>query len=304
MTHAAIDAFASALASRGIRPGTIRADGRVHRCGTEKKPRGTNGAYCLYLDQKIPAGWFQNHEDGEGVTRWHADKVSNLTAAERLALRRKIEAQRQERQKAERLRQAKAAERANCIWDSIWRNRQAHDYLRRKNIESHGARTYRGMLTIPLYDACGEITNLQFIAADGAKRFLLGGRKRGCFYALGWQRAVMPSHIFIGEGFSTMASVREATGQLCVVAFDCGNLLPVASVWHRKLPEARIVICADNDAPGRSAAEATAAAVPNCTIALPPCKGDDFNDMQDPEEIRTILRDALRRKTPCGADVG
>jgi phage/plasmid primase-like uncharacterized protein len=37
---------------------------------------------------------------------------------------------------------------------------------------------------------------------------------------------------------------------MAVVAFDCGNLLAVAEVWPKKLPKARIMICADADKAG------------------------------------------------------
>jgi hypothetical protein len=43
------------------------------------------------------------------------------------------------------------------------------------------ARTYRGALVLPLRDADGNLHSLQFIGADGSKRFLSGGRVTGCF---------------------------------------------------------------------------------------------------------------------------
>ena len=73
-------------------------------------------------------------------------------------------------------------------------------------------------------DADGEIWSLQTIDADGGKLFMPGGRKRGCMFWIG-----EPSdRIVIAEGFATGASIHEATGLPVAVAFDAGNLEPVA----------------------------------------------------------------------------
>lgn len=298
-----IEAFLTALADRGIRPRNFQADGRIHRCGTEKKPRSTNGAYCLHMDGERPAGWYQNHEDGLGVTRWHADTLSTLTPAERIATRRRLERERLQREEELRQKQEEAALRAAQIYGRARRASPDHPYLSRKNIRGHAIREMNGRLVIPIFDECGEIVNVQYIFADGTKRFLTGARKRGCFHFIG---SICGNHdfIFVGEGYATMASVYEATAVTSITAFDCGNLKPVATTLRRKFPETCIVICADNDPPGRRAAEETVRAVSNCIAAWPPRDGDDFNDIGNPEEVRTILRQALRRKTRCEADVG
>ena len=51
----------------------------------------------------------------------------------------------------------------------------------------------------------------------------------------------------IAEGFATAASIREATGLPVVIAFDCGNLGPVAKAIRSWLPLACIAIAADDD---------------------------------------------------------
>lgn len=303
MTQPTIEAFLAALADRGIRPKKLQADGRIHRCGTERKPRSTNGAYCLHMDGDIPAGWYENHEDGLGVMRWRANTLSTLTPAERIARRRRLERERLQREEEVRQKQATAARRAREIYGRAGLASTDHPYLSGKNIRPHRIRVMDGRLVIPIYDDADEIVNVQYIFADGTKRFLAGGRKRGCFHFMS-QFHFAPHLVFIGEGYATMASVYEATAATSITAFDCGNLKPVALALRRKFPDARIAICADNDPPGRSAAEETVRAVSNCIAAWPPREGDDFNDIGDPEEIRTILSQALRRKTGCEADVG
>ena len=77
--------------------------------------------------------------------------------------------------------------------------------------------------------------------------------------------------VLLCEGFATGASLREATGLPVVVAFDAGNLLPVAIEIHKAhRKDVRILVCADDDHhseaktgrnTGRMAAEAAALAV-------------------------------------------
>lgn len=72
---------------------------------------------------------------------------------------------------------------------------------------------------------------------------------------------------------------------LTVAAIDAGNLLPVAEVMRRKLPDAEIIIAADNDHhedgqpnTGREAAEKAALSVTG-SVSLPPTSNKaDWND--------------------------
>lgn len=154
--------------------------------------------------------------------------------------------------------------------------RPAHDnhpYLQRKKVRAVGLRQLRESLLVPLRDGAGVLHSLQFIGADGSKRFLTGGRMRGCYFAIG--RPV--DALLLCEGYATAATVFEATGRACAVAFNAGNLLPVARVLRAKFPRLRIVVCADNDAatpgnPGLTKATEAARAVQGF-VALPRFKG-------------------------------
>lgn len=267
-----IHAFRRAIEERGLVPRVFEADGDIHRCGTIKKPRSRNGVYCLHLDGAVPAGWFQNHEDGLGVTKWRAERVTTMTEVERQKWREEMKAAQAAREKRQRALRIDTARRAQRIWELAEDATTAHPYLARKRVKPHGAKLYRGLVVIPMINAVGGIVSLQFIAADGGKQFMKDGEKRGCFFAIG-EPDNEPDGICIGEGFATMATVHEATGLMCVVAFDCGNLKPVAEVWRKKLPRTRIVICADNDQAGIASAKDVARNVPNCGIALPVIRG-------------------------------
>ena len=58
-----------------------------------------------------------------------------------------------------------------------------------------------------------SLHSLQFIAPNGEKRFLPGGRVRGCYYAVGATDGLKQHGVLcIAEGYATAASIHEATG--------------------------------------------------------------------------------------------
>lgn len=165
--------------------------------------------------------------------------------------------------------QAGAAERARRLWDGAKPATDDHPYLRAKGVHAFGLRTLRDQLMIPARDTDGRLCTLQFIGPDGSKRFLTGGRIKGCYYAIGLPRGVL----LLAEGYATSATLHQATGHAVAACFNCGNLLPVARALRAKLPHIQIVVAADNDInttgnPGLTAARAAARAVAGC-VAVP-----------------------------------
>jgi len=242
--------------------------GKLARTGTIDRPGGTDAAYLFHADG-IPSGGFQNWRNGRGWQSWRADIGRHPTEEERRAQRAIRAACRRERETEEAHRRAVAQVKAMQIWRSAPVASPDHRYLIKKGIEPHIARERRGCLLLPVRDAAGVLWSLQFIAPDGAKRFLAGGRKNGCYSALGRPVGV----ICIAEGFATAASIYEATGHAVAVAFDAGNLLAVGQILHTKFPEMELRFCADDDRntpgnPGLSRAFA-AASVVGGTLTLP-----------------------------------
>jgi phage/plasmid primase-like uncharacterized protein len=279
----ALRQFEDALRARDIiPPARLHSDGKLHRCNVEGRGRKGDAAYLLHLDG-LPAGGFQNWRDGLGWEDWRADAGRPLTAEEREDLRRKAEIARAEREAEEARRHAEAAARADAIWRDI-SSCTEHPYLDRKGVRAHGVRVSRGKVVIPVRDAEGLLHSLQFIAEDGGKKFLFGGRIRGGFFAIGRPADV----ILVGEGYATCASAHEATGYPVAVAFDCGNLRAVAEALRAKFPSARIVLLADDDYstignPGVAKAREAADAIGG-VIAVPefgPARPDGFKDFND-----------------------
>lgn len=210
--------------------------------------------------------------------------------------------QRAERLKAERAQteaaQATAADEATRQWEAA-SPEGAAPYLARKGVQGHGVRyTPGGVLLVPLRDAEGKLWNLQRIApnkpTDGnpEKLFLKGGRKSGLWHGMGPMPEPKEAHtvVLICEGYATGATLFEATGYPVAVAFDAGNLAPVAQALRQRHPEARLIVCGDDDRdtqaqtgrnPGRSKATEAAQAVGGVAVfpeGLPP-GGSDFNDL-------------------------
>jgi putative DNA primase/helicase len=143
---------------------------------------------------------------------------------------------------------------------------------------------------IPLR-ADGEIQSLQFINADGTKRFLTDGRIKGCYLSIGSPQDV----IYICEGYATGASIYEATGAAVVVAFNAGNLLTVSQAIRAKYPTIKLVMCADDDANQTGVTIANeAASVVGGYVVIPdfgeprPENATDFNDLYQLKGLEAV----------------
>lgn len=120
---------------------------------------------------------------------------------------------------------------------------EIHPYLVRKQVKAFGIRQYRNCLVIPLRDTLGVIHSLQFIDAEGNKRFLAGGAIAGNYHAIGKYQGTL----CIAEGYATAATIYEATEHATAAAFNANNLKAVALSLRCKFPKAKIILCADND---------------------------------------------------------
>lgn len=213
---------------------------------------------------------------------------------------------------AETKRHNRAAEKACRMWESaVPVDGDAHPYLRRKHVQSHGLRRgswYKRVesdkvpgvlvqtlvtddaLLVPMADEKGKLWNLQAIMPeklpllDGRdKDFITGGRKAKLFFVIGAETET----VLIAEGYATAATVHEATGNQTFVAVDCGNLKAVALAVRAMRPDAKIVICGDNDRvtagnPGVTKAREAALAVGGFVSIpeFPPdVPGTDWNDL-------------------------
>ena len=306
-----LDQFSDAMRSAGLSiPSELVADGKLHRFDVEgDKRHSKNGWYVLHADG-LPAGEFGCWKRQIKET-WCAKADSELSADERTAHRVRIEAMRAARE-AETTKTRKAArEKATKLWESASARVKAdHPYLVKKLVRAYGLRQLKDQLVIRVCDSAGELHGLQFIGADGEKKFLTGTDKRGHYHALGKPQGV----IVIAEGYATGATIYAATGHAVAVAFDAGNLKPVAEALRAKYPDAELVLAADNDHatagnPGMTRAQEAATAVGG-TVAAPEFSGGDpgtdWNDyaaIHRIEAVRSAFSDALQSAPMPAAQV-
>lgn len=223
----------------------IVADDKRHRYRLDgDKPKTENGSYCLKVEPDgFAVGWCMSFRD-QVVHKWHTKSSRKATAEERAEWKRKRDTaaarQEKERQDAADEAAAKSAE----IWKSAERS-GTNDYLTKKGFtaEEIGCRMSRGSVVVPMWRD-GRIVGVQFIDGDGGKRFVSGCEKTGAYHAIKGEGDL----IVICEGLATGGAIHRALGCTVVVAFDAGNLGPVARVISGKYPDTRFAIAADHDA--------------------------------------------------------
>ena len=280
---------------------SIQADGRLYRCGTAAKPRGKDGAYRVHLD--APASiWWRNWRTGDEGT-WTAKADRDMTDAERQALRRCVEEDKAARQAEQERRWAAAAKLARSVWEAAAPATDEHPYLVKKQVPPLGLRQAKdGRLIVPVLGGDGKVQSLQFIAGDGAKLFLSGGKTAGGFFPLSAKDGGKTGPLVIAEGYATAASLHLATGYACLVAFNAGNLQAVATMARAKHPDREIILAADNDVltdgnPGVTKATAAAQAIGGKLAICPAHEGKptDFNDLhrwRSLEAVRAVVEAA------------
>ncbi|MBC7617880.1 MAG: toprim domain-containing protein [Candidatus Saccharibacteria bacterium] len=274
--------FRLAMAAAGLEPpDTIHGDGVIHRFNPTGAGHSKNGWYVLHEDG-VAAGSFGCWRQGLQST-WCAKSDNAMTDAERDAHRQRIKAMKAQRDEAEAARHKDEANKAAVRWQAA-STICAHPYLSSKGIEAYGIRQDGETLLVPLRDTAGKLHSLQTITPDGEKRFK--GRMRGCYHAIGCKPGGL---LVIAEGYATGASIHGATGWPVAVAFNAGNVGPVALALHKAYPALALVIAADDDwrtdgNPGMTAAKQAALAVGGFVVApqFPadrPDKATDFNDL-------------------------
>jgi putative DNA primase/helicase len=303
-----LDQFRAAMLGHGLKPPLDIQPGALHRFASNGKAGDTAGWCKLFEDQR--GGAFGDWREGWQQT-WQADRGRLMTAQEREAFRRDAQEAAQQRAAEAIAEQTAAAVRATTLWQTAPAAASDHPYLVAKCVKPHGLRVHEGALVVPIRGGA-ELHSLQFIASDGAKRFLTGGKVSGGYYGIGRPDGAL----CIAEGFATAASIHESSGIAVAVAFNAGNLLPVAQAMRARFPTLRLTICADDDAgtadnPGMTKARAAAEAVSGY-LAVPdfgkdrPAGTTDFNDLArhaGTEAVaRCIERAELLQRPDGGSD--
>ncbi len=244
-----------AMRAAGIDPANapLIADGRMRRWRAPEDSPGTKNCFVRIYDNCDGTfgahfgNWKQAIDE-----KWFSGKPhKEQTAEEKRQFAQKMAAAKAKQEEEQRRIHAAAEKRAS---DTLSKARSAsslHPYLVRKGVKAHGVKQLGESLVVPVRNGQGQLTSLQFINPDGEKKFLSGGQCKGCYHSIGGKPEKV---LLLAEGYATAATLNEATGYPCAVAFSAGNLKPVALALKGKYPQVQIVICADADPVGRAAA--------------------------------------------------
>ena len=290
------DDFKQAMQAAGVEPGaSVVADGALHRFQVEgDRPGSKNGWYVLHGDDPA-AGQFGCFKRGISET-WCSKAYQTLTTEEKARYKTNMEAAKSQR--AGELSRLQGDCRIWCAdrWKQSKDATDSHPYLQIKRVHAYGLKVMKDSLLIPLYDTAGIIQGIQFIQPDGSKTFKTGTAKQGSYFPIGKPKE---NTLLICEGYATGASLHEATGHAVAVAFDAGNLKPVAEALRLKYPALRLTICADNDQwgetntgviKGTEAARAVDGWLTIANIQDTSSKPTDFNDLHKLEGVEEIRR--------------
>lgn len=260
------------------------ADGTIHRFHVPGDRTGSlNGWYVLYAGN-VAAGCFGSWRTG-GSHSWSSREPANQAEAQQI--RQHMEQARRQREAEQHQRQQAAADKAAQLWGKAVPANPNHPYLKAKGCQPHNLRQLGGVLLVPLY--LGQaLANLQRIYSDGSKRFLHGGRVKGCYSPIGHTTVDQP--LYVCEGWATGATIHENNGAAVACAMNAGNLIEVGRALKNEQPHRPLIIAGDDDRqtqgnPGRTAAT-QAAALLSCGLVFPPWSGSeplslsDFNDLR------------------------
>lgn len=247
-----IEEFRAHLAAQGLFPQTLLADGKLHRFSVGDGKKNDHGWYVLH-DMPVVTGIYGNWAESDEAHKWSQRRRSTFTQEEREAYREQMRKASEQREQ-ERIKNAgECVERVKDQWKAIKGATQDNHYAERKGIKPYGARQMaghsKGPLMILIRDADSNISSAQFISSDGSKKFATGGKVGGCYFALKGKGFEYGSSILICEGYATACTIYEAFKErfTVVAALSAKNMGPVAKVMKAKFPEARIVICAEDD---------------------------------------------------------
>lgn len=289
-------AFLAVLDAAGFKSPNVLQIGKLDRIDGIEDKRGKKSGWYVYNEIEDS----QNEGSLIGIAsygdwklgiseNWTSRSEHRMSTQERLNYHAKREAMRAAHDLETKQRQAEAAESAYEIWVNA-KDAKEHPYLTKKGIKPYkGVKVAKDDRLIVPVAIKGEITSLQFINDEGEKRFLTGGKIKGGWFMIEGENDV----VYIAEGYSTAASIHEATGKTIYIAFNAGNIYEVASYVKNQYQTGRIIVAGDDDTKsagnaGRTKAEQAASGLG--IEAVFPAGFNDFNDMHADQGIKAVKK--------------
>jgi phage/plasmid primase-like uncharacterized protein len=292
--------FGTTLAEAGFElDGLPVMDGKKHRVRTADDKKGEKtGVYAGYLDG-VPAGWYQDHRIHDQPVKWVS--TGQQVDAEAQAHLRAIAAQnRIDRENALQRQYAHNARRSGQVYNAMPVADGSQEYLVKKGVKAFpGVKAdKKNRVVIPLVNEEGEVRTLQRISANGFKSLKKNGQKTGNFFVVGGELK-NGEPVLYAEGYSTAASISEATNRPVVMTVDAGNLPKVADKLKDKYPDSLHVVLGDDDrknAVNKGMAKAEEAAIiANGVFTVPAFTAEekergltDFNDLHQSRGLDAV----------------
>lgn len=292
--------FGATLAEAGFElDGLPVMDGKKHRVRTADDKKGEKtGVYAGYLDG-VPAGWYQDHRIHDQPVKWVS--TGQQVDAEAQAHLRAIAAQnRIDRENTLQRQYAHNARRSGQVYNAMPVADGSQEYLVNKGVKAFpGVKAdKKNRVVIPLVNEEGEVRTLQRISANGFKSLKKNGQKTGNFFVVGGELK-NGEPVLYAEGYSTAASISEATNRPVVMTVDAGNLPKVADKLKDKYPDSLHVVLGDDDrknAVNKGMAKAEeAATIANGVFTVPAFTAEekergltDFNDLHQSRGLDAV----------------
>jgi putative DNA primase/helicase len=241
-----ISAFLDHMRSVGCGPASgveINPDDKWHRYQLDgDKPKTQNGSYKLKLEPDgFAVGVCINFRE-QVPHGWHVKAARKSSAEDRAAWKAKADAERK-RQAQESAEQAtQAAERARGIWSKLTPDQTPYLDKKRLSAASCNVRARGDLCVVPMWSGW-PVGWLAVHRAGWVKEISARCSKGRVIPRDQGDDAV----VVICEGMATGGAIHAALGCMVVVAFDAGNLKPVALAIRKRKPDARLVIAADAD---------------------------------------------------------
>ena len=245
-----VSEFAQVLENAGlVLKGLPEMDGRTHRVPTKADKNGVkSGVYKGFLDGR-PAGWYRDYRSSDAeATKWTFSGGADADPRTKLHLRAQAQQNREDSARALELQYNTQAGYATRYVNSLPQATES-EYLTRKGVlAAPGVRiTPKQDLVVPFSNAEGQIRSYQRIPPTGGKdaRILKNSEKTGNWFTFGTPQNGEP--VLFAEGYSTAASIHEATGLPVLMTVDAGNMIAVAENARSVWPDSPFIFCADND---------------------------------------------------------
>lgn len=267
----------------GLEPQLIELDGRYHRCVFSGEKRSKMSGYYKLKevsrgDNILVDGIYGSFKVSERPIMVERRVELGITSEKAKRIKEEYQKKAALEREKEKEEQEIAAQRADLIWDDA-EDEGESPYLERKQVKAYGVKFHKSTVIIPMVKE-RRLTGLQSIGASGFKKYLQHSDVKGAMHLIAGS-----SRVALCEGYSTGASIHEATGWSVAICFSANGLVACAPYFKKK----DAVICADNDLatkekigknPGLIAGK-KAAEYLECPLFLPQFDTLEFSDFND-----------------------